>query len=150
MTDINPLHTNHLMEIQKKWACTFMMIGTLLLAISVMLGAFGAHALKNYVDATYLAIWDTAVHYQQLHSVGLLFLGVLFLILKNQTVTVRYHLISIGFLFLTGIIFFSGSLYLLVLTGQKILGAFTPIGGALFILGWIMLLLAILRLRRTI
>ncbi|RTQ47737.1 DUF423 domain-containing protein [Hymenobacter gummosus] len=111
-------------------------------ALGVGLGAFGAHVFKAHLEATQrLDTFETAVRYQFYHTLALLAVGVLRL--------VRPELSSLGtvaWLFIGGIIVFSGSLYLLCLTGVTKLGAITPIGGVLFIAGWVLLAVAALRL----
>ncbi len=107
-------------------------LAALLLAIGVALGAFAAHGLQARVDAGMLATFNTAVDYHIWHSLGLLFLG---LLVKST----RRKLWMPVILLLLGILLFSGSLYLLVLTGERSLGAITPFGGAALILGWLWL-----------
>jgi len=102
-------------------------------ALSVVAGAFGAHALRARVGADLMTTWQTAAHYHQLHSVVLLALG-LYALASERSVTLS------GALFGAGIVLFSGSLYLLVLTGPRWLGAVTPIGGLALIAGWLSLL----------
>ena len=97
--------------------------------IAVGLGAFGAHGLRDRLDAAQLAIWQTAVHYQFYHALALLVLGI-----WMQVTAQTGRLIVAAFLL--GIILFSGSLYALVLSGKSALGAITPVGGMLFLLGW--------------
>ena len=111
-------------------------------AIAVIFGAFGAHGLKKVVDASSLAIWAKGVEYQLYHTFALLFLSILPLG-KSRFIKLAY-----GF-FTFGILLFSGSLYLLA-TREVLnigfvdyIGPVTPIGGLLFILGWISLLLAV-------
>jgi uncharacterized membrane protein YgdD (TMEM256/DUF423 family) len=106
-------------------------VGAVGMALSVMLGAFGAHALKDILSERMLANWQTGVHYQMVHALGILFLGLV--IAKVDLKLFR----QAAWLMATGIIFFSGSLYVMALTGITVLGAITPIGGILFILGWI-------------
>lgn len=97
--------------------------------LAVALGAFGAHMLKPTLTANDTeAIWNTAVQYHFFHTVPLLFLG---LCPRSMRVS--------GFCFALGIVIFSGSLYLLALTGIRWLGAITPIGGLLFLAGWLWL-----------
>ena len=98
---------------------------------AVMLGAFGAHALKPRLDDYSLGVFETAVQYHFYHSLALLAVGVLAL-QQPQTALLK----GSGWLFFIGILIFSGSLYLLVLTDTRWLGAITPFGGIAFIVGW--------------
>jgi uncharacterized membrane protein YgdD (TMEM256/DUF423 family) len=101
-------------------------------ALGVALGAFGAHGLKNVVsDPALLVTWETAARYHLLHALAL---G---LVAAHPT-TPRWA----GILFIAGIALFSGSLYILVLTEQRWLGAITPIGGVCLIAGWLVLAFA--------
>ena len=101
-------------------------------AVGVVLGAFGAHALKERFTADQLASWQTAVQYHLLHAVALLALG-LYASLSGRSVQLPAWLFSLG------IVLFSGSIYLLLLTGQRWLGPITPIGGMCMIAGWLSL-----------
>jgi uncharacterized membrane protein YgdD (TMEM256/DUF423 family) len=103
-------------------------------ALAVALGAFGAHALKARLAEADLLIWQTAVNYHIWHSLALLALGVLMNVVK-PTLQLMWSARSL----LLGIIIFSGSLYLLVLTDTRWLGAITPLGGVAFIVGWLLL-----------
>lgn len=109
--------------------------------LAVILGAFGAHSLKSQLDPTDLAIWKTAVEYQFYHTLALLFLST-FSRFKSRAINLA------SWFFTIGILFFSGSLYLLAakdllnISQISILGPITPIGGLFFILGWISLLVA--------
>ena len=114
---------------------TALLAAAFLGATGVMAGAFGAHGLKERVPADLLAVWQTAAEYQMYHSLALLGLGAL-LIQNPRLKGGRVGLVG----FISGILVFSGSLYLLVLTGHRWLGAITPIGGTLLIVGWIGLL----------
>jgi uncharacterized membrane protein YgdD (TMEM256/DUF423 family) len=98
-------------------------------ALAVALGAFGAHALKTRVDADDLDIWKTAVHYQALHALALVFFG-LFQERRGASSLAAWC-------FAGGSAIFSGTLYAIVLGGPRMLGAITPIGGVLLIAGWI-------------
>ena len=105
---------------------------------AVMLGAFAAHALKETLSATgRIDTYELAVKYQFYHALALLLVGLLMDQFGSKFL--RHSALS----FSLGILFFSGSLYVLSLTGQKILGAVTPIGGLFFILGWILLVLGV-------
>ena len=111
--------------------------GAILMDMCVLLGAFGAHALKAQLSPEMLGVYKTAVEYQFYHSLGLLLIGL-----------IGYHVQSkwlnwSGILLFVGIILFSGSLYALSITGVKALGAITPIGGLSFVAGWICLAIGI-------
>lgn len=115
--------------------------GAVLAAIAVILGAFGAHKLKELIDERALANWETGVKYQMYHALGIVLAGIIYAQsnLKNAVTSSR--------LFLAGILFFSGSLYLLSLRtllpfNVLWLGPVTPIGGVFFILGWLRLLVS--------
>jgi uncharacterized membrane protein YgdD (TMEM256/DUF423 family) len=112
----------------------------LLLALAVMLGAFGAHGLRARLDADSMRIYETAVMYHFLHALGILILSVL----PRTGTASASSMGQVCAILLAGIVLFSGSLYLLAVTGTRILGAITPLGGVLFIAGW---LLAAWRLR---
>ena len=123
----------------------FLIIGTILAGLAVALGAFGAHGLKKIVDADTVAIYQTGVQYQMYHALALLAVGILADRVQNGIINYA------GFLFIAGIVFFSGSLYLIaslkamnkeISTG---VGLMTPVGGMLFICGWILLLFALLK-----
>ncbi|WP_172371269.1 DUF423 domain-containing protein [Sporosarcina jiandibaonis] len=120
----------------------FIIAGAVNAAIAVMLGAFGAHALKEKLSEHYLAIWETAVQYQMFHALGLIAIGIL---MSSSLIGPITQLTWAGWLLLAGIIIFSGSLYVLSLSGIGVLGAITPIGGVAFIIGWIMLIIAALK-----
>ena len=102
-------------------------------AISVMLGAFGAHALKVRLSADALSAFQTAVQYQMVHSLALIAVG-FWLLRHPEDALSRYAALAFCF----GIFFFSGSLYGLTLGGPRWLGPVTPIGGMLFIAGWLL------------
>ena len=102
-------------------------------AISVMLGAFGAHALKARLSADALSAFQTAVQYQMVHSFALIAVG-FWLLRHPEDALSRYAALAFCF----GIFFFSGSLYGLTLGGPRWLGPVTPIGGMLFIAGWLL------------
>lgn len=118
----------------------FLTLGALLLAAAVGLGAFGAHALKARLGADMLAVYHTAVQYHFYHGLGLLLVGVIAVHLPASGL-VR----AAGWLMLGGIVLFSGSLYLLSVSGTRGLGAVTPIGGVAFIGAWSLLALAAVR-----
>jgi uncharacterized membrane protein YgdD (TMEM256/DUF423 family) len=119
-------------------AATWLRTGALLLAAAVVLGAFGAHGLKTRLDAYSMAVYEKAVWYHMVHALGLLMAVAL---LGSKLITPE-GMQRTGFLFSGGIVLFSGSLYLLALTGITWLGMITPLGGLAFIAGWIALALA--------
>lgn len=109
----------------------FITLASLSGMLAVVLGAFGAHALKDRLDDYAVGIFETAVQYHFYHSFALLAVGVIALS-QPQTAMLK----SSGWLFLLGILVFCGSLYLLSVTGVRWLGAITPLGGLAFIGGW--------------
>lgn len=108
----------------------------------VALGAFAAHGLKSQLSAEYLAVFQTGVHYQLIHALALIGVALLALHAPSRLLSIA------GALFVVGVLLFSGSLYLLTLTGIGKLGIITPIGGTAFLAGWFCLLLAGWKLRR--
>lgn len=112
---------------------------------AVILGAFGAHGLKAVLSSTSLDVWHTAVEYQFYHTLAILFLSPLLRDNGNRLVNAAYYA------FLSGIILFSGSLYILAsrevhgLAWTSFIGPITPVGGLLFIVGWACLLFAVLK-----
>ncbi|HEY0355017.1 MAG TPA: DUF423 domain-containing protein [Flavisolibacter sp.] len=123
----------------------FLVIGTVLGGLAVALGAFGAHGLKKLVNAETVASYQTGVQYQVYHALALLVIGILAERIANSFINYA------GFFFIGGIVFFSGSLYLLASfkAMNKAIPSFiypvTPLGGLFFIIGWILLLIAILK-----
>jgi uncharacterized membrane protein YgdD (TMEM256/DUF423 family) len=115
----------------------FVMLGSFNMLLAVALGAFGAHGLKSRVSAEMLTVWQTAVLYHLVHALGLLLVGLLALHLPVR---------AAGWTLQAGIVLFSGSLYLMVLTGIRPLGMITPLGGVAFLAGWLLLALAALKL----
>jgi uncharacterized membrane protein YgdD (TMEM256/DUF423 family) len=109
-------------EVKMNWT----LVGSLMALVGVAAGAFGAHGLKSHASAERMEIFEVAVRYQMYHAIALVLAG----ILDAQ---------QAGWRFSGGILLFSGSLYLLVLTEQRWLGAVTPLGGVLFLLGWLLL-----------
>lgn len=106
----------------------------------VALGAFAAHGLKSKLSAEYLAVFQTGTHYQLIHALALFGVGLLALHAPGRLVNLA------GGLFVMGILLFSGSLYLLTLSGVTKLGIVTPFGGLAFLGGWLCLGLAAWRL----
>ncbi len=111
-------------------ATFFAFIGALFGILTVALGAFGAHALKSILDSYGQNIWEKAVFYQAIHALLLLLLPTLSNYLTPKALNVT------GYMIISGVLLFSGSLYILALSGKKYFGAITPIGGVALILGW--------------
>jgi len=118
---------------------TILISGAVFMALGVLLGAFGAHALKNIISPEMLAVYKTGVEYQFYHALGLLLIGLIGFQVKSK------YLRWSGLFITIGIILFSGSLYVLTLSGIRALGAITPIGGLSFVAGWIFLAIAIIK-----
>ena len=117
---------------------TWIIAGSFFAALAVIFGAFGAHGLKSKVSPEDLIIFETGVRYQMYHALGLVLLG-----LMGMSTSFSISQLPALF-FVIGIIIFSGTLYLIPLTGIRWLGAITPIGGIAFIAGWFMLIYNIL------
>ncbi|MCY69418.1 DUF423 domain-containing protein [Listeria monocytogenes] len=115
-----------------------MITGATFAGLAVLLGAFGAHALKD-VLGSYASTWETGVQYQMFHAGGILVVG----LLMEKQASRLYTWAAI--LFSVGIVFFSGSLYVLSISKVSILGAITPIGGVCFVVGWFLLILGVSR-----
>src|SRR5690606_14024808 len=115
----------------------FLIAGAVNAMLSVAFGAFGAHLLEGRIADKYLDTWQTAVQYQMFHSIGLIAIAIL---MSSSLIGSLGSLNWAGYLMLAGIIIFSGSLYVLSLTGISILGAITPIGGVAFIAAWILVI----------
>ena len=114
----------------------FLLIAALSGFLAVGLGAFGAHGLRSRLSPDMLAVFETGVRYQMYHSLAIALVGLMLPRLSGWLVS------AAGWLFVAGILLFSGSLYALALTGVTFLGAITPIGGLAFLLGWACLALA--------
>ena len=107
--------------------------------LGVALGAFAAHGLKTYLDAGSLVTFETGVRYQMYHTFALLVVALAYVKWPGKA------LIASGWLFITGIILFSGSLYVLSLSGMRSLGMITPFGGVAFLAGWLCLAWSVLK-----
>lgn len=118
----------------------FLLTGSALGALAVMIGAFGAHALKNTLENTgRLETFETAVKYQFYHVLALLLLGILMSKFDHRLLNYA------GYSFIIGIFIFSGSLFILCLTNVGKWGAVTPIGGLFLIVGWVLMFLGIFK-----
>ena len=110
--------------------------------LAVALGAFAAHALEDMLDDYSTGIWDTAIQYQMFHATALILVG----ILMSKAILGEVKQLKIAMIcFNAGIVIFAGSLMVLALTGIGILGAITPIGGVLFLIGWIMVIISVVK-----
>ncbi|TKH43507.1 DUF423 domain-containing protein [Paenibacillus terrae] len=118
---------------QRRW----IIVGSIMMLLAVAIGAFGAHIVKTRIDADALAVYETGVKYHMIHAVGLLIIA-----LAAGQWGASARLKWAARLLFMGIILFSGSLYVLSLTGIRVLGAITPLGGVCFIAGWLLLALA--------
>ncbi|GAB4507654.1 MAG: DUF423 domain-containing protein [Sulfuricaulis sp.] len=116
----------------------FLILGGINAALVVMLGAFGAHGLKTRISVEMLAVYQTGVHYHLFHALGLLAIG-----LVATQVADSVWLKWSGWLMLAGIILFSGSLYVLSVSGLRWLGMITPLGGVAFIAAWTLFVIAV-------
>lgn len=116
-----------------------------MLTLAVMLGAFGAHGLRDHLDAYSMGIWEKAVFYHFVHALGLLMTGVMS---GTGAISAR-GANRVSVLLFVGILLFSGSLYTLALSGQRYLGAVTPFGGIAFIGGWLWLSVELIRRHGT-
>jgi len=108
----------------------FFVLGSVFAGLAVLFGAFGAHALRDSLSPEDLATFEVGIRYQMYHALGLLVTA--WAVARWEASTA----VAAGWFFVAGIIIFSGSLYLLVLTGPRWLGAVTPVGGVALIVGW--------------
>ena len=120
---------------------TLLLSGLFFCGFSVLMGAFGAHALKDKLSEYSISIYDKAVFYQIFHAIGILLVSILGQVFNTQDFNTS------GWLFIIGILLFSGSLFILSFTGIKWLGAITPIGGVMFIVGWFLLFFKVLKIQ---
>jgi uncharacterized membrane protein YgdD (TMEM256/DUF423 family) len=119
----------------------FVILGAVFGALSVAAGAFGAHALRSQLEPRMLEVFETATRYQMYHALALFAAAWLFQQTQSQAAQMA------GWAFVAGILLFSGSLYAMIFTGVRGLGAITPLGGVAFMVGWIGLAVAALKLR---
>jgi uncharacterized membrane protein YgdD (TMEM256/DUF423 family) len=120
---------------------TFLLAGALAGFVGVAFGAFGAHGLRGRLSPDMLAVFETGVRYQMYHALALMLTAALMMTGRIES---GRAVAAAGWLFVAGIVLFSGSLYLLAVTGITVLGAITPIGGVAFLLGWACLAIATL------
>lgn len=115
------------------------------MALAVGMGAFGAHALREKLDAYSMSVYEKAVFYHFVHALGILLVA---LLARTNAISSAGQT-RVAWLLLIGIIIFSGSLYALAITGVRILGAITPVGGLGFIIGWLVLIFEAFRAQRV-
>jgi uncharacterized membrane protein YgdD (TMEM256/DUF423 family) len=115
--------------------------GAFLMALAVALGAFGAHGLKNRLDAYSMGVYEKAVFYHFVHALGILLVAAL---TRANALTATGQT-RVCLLLTVGIVLFSGSLYVLAISGVRALGAITPLGGLAFIAGWLVLVFQVAR-----
>lgn len=118
-----------------------LVLGSSLLALAVLIGAFGAHGLKAMVTPEKLVTFETGVRYHFYHAFGIMILG----LIEQEIPTVKLH--GSAWAFLVGILLFSCNCYFYVLTDMKLFAMIVPIGGLLFVLGWIMLAVRLVSVR---
>ncbi len=118
----------------------FLLLGSINAFLAVALGAFGAHGLEEKLSAKMLQVYQTGVHYHMIHALGIILIAILSDKL-TQTALVSWS----GWLMFAGIVLFSGSLYVLSISGIKVLGAITPLGGLAFLAAWVLLVVAALK-----
>jgi uncharacterized membrane protein YgdD (TMEM256/DUF423 family) len=125
----------------------FLALGALSGALAIVLGAFGAHALKKMVSEDAVTVFQTGVQYEVYHAMALLITGILYERLKNKWIKWA------GYFFCAGIVFFSGSLYVIGLMNENsvpvLIGILTPVGGLFFIVGWLCLLAGVITRNRS-
>lgn len=118
----------------------FFLLGAISAGLGVALGAFGAHGLRSRLTPEMLAVFETGVRYQMYHALALLIVGA-----AMARVAMPASVMLAGWLFVVGTLLFSGSLYVLAVTGTRWWGAVTPLGGVAFLAGWLLLIIAAAR-----
>lgn len=117
----------------------FIALGSALAFLSVALGAFGAHVLKDRLSEYDLSVFQTGVQYQMYHSLGLILIAILAMtVLQGSAGLLQWA----GWMLTLGVVLFSGSLYVLSLSGIRVLGMITPFGGVAFLVGWLLVVIA--------
>ncbi|QAY67271.1 DUF423 domain-containing protein [Paenibacillus protaetiae] len=118
---------------------TFVVLGSILMAIGVIIGAFGAHMLKSRLEPDKLKVYEVGVQYHITHALGLIGVGILADHYPDSSM-----ITAAGWLMFAGIVLFSGSLYVLSVAKARLLGPVTPLGGLCLIIGWVLLALGVL------
>ncbi len=120
------------------------LLGTVNAFCAVALGAFGAHQLKEHIPLERIAIWNTGAQYQMYHALALVLVASLY---ERLPAAAQSLARTAGYLFAAGCVIFAGSLYALALSGVRVLGAITPLGGVCFLSGWVLLAVAASRIK---
>ncbi|MDH4129681.1 MAG: DUF423 domain-containing protein [Spirochaetota bacterium] len=118
----------------------FIVIASISAGLIVILGAFGSHVLKNKISPEMLTVYQSGIQYHMFHSIGLFVVALVAIYVPNSSL-VKWS----GWIMLSGIVFFSGSLYILSITGIKWIGIITPFGGVALIISWILLAISAFR-----
>ncbi|MUT64857.1 DUF423 domain-containing protein [Paenibacillus sp. NEAU-GSW1] len=118
---------------------TFVMLGSIMMALAVAFGAFGAHALKSKLAPDKLKVYEVGVLYHIVHALGLILIGLL-----SNNYPGEQLILTAGWFLAAGIILFSGSLYVLSLVRARFLGPITPLGGLSFMIGWVLVVIGVL------
>ncbi|GKU77822.1 DUF423 domain-containing protein [Paenibacillus sp. L3-i20] len=118
---------------------TFVMLGSILMVLAVAIGAFGAHALKSRIAPDKLKVYEVGVQYHIAHALGLILIGILASLYPEEQL-----IITAGWFLVAGIVLFSGSLYVLSVAKARFLGPITPLGGLSFMIGWVLVAVAVL------
>jgi len=139
----SPLQYREILMQSRRTCQTLIAVGSLLAALAVAAGAFGAHMLKSILDPPMLAVFETAARYQMYHALGIIAAGLAGQVFGCPQVA------RAGWCFAAGVLLFCGSLYGVSLLGVRWLGAITPIGGLAFIMGWSLFGWSIWRQKRT-
>jgi uncharacterized membrane protein YgdD (TMEM256/DUF423 family) len=121
-------------------------LGAVFGGLSVMLGAFGAHSLKEHLTEQKLATFQTGTQYMGYHALALVLVGILVMVLGEQG---KQALKKVGIFFTVGIVLFSGSLYALAFDGPRFFGPVTPLGGLFFMIGWFTMAVVVAKLLKA-
>ncbi|MBH5318555.1 DUF423 domain-containing protein [Paenibacillus sp. GSMTC-2017] len=118
---------------------TFVILGSVLMVLAVAIGAFGAHALKSRIAPDKLKVYEVGVQYHIAHALGLILIGLLANVFPDEKL-----ILTAGWFLVAGIVLFSGSLYVLSVAKARFLGPITPLGGLSFMIGWVLVAVAVM------
>ena len=127
------------MQMLTPYSKLFLVLGSINAVIAILLGAFAAHGLKKHLTEQLLSSFHTGVQYHIYHSLGLIAVGLIAVHISNMGIKIS------GWLMISGIVLFSGSLYVLALSGIRQFGLITPVGGICFVVAWAVLAVTIIR-----